>query len=81
MTMPQNFPEWRRDNSGTLADYKAYRRQADAAEGITYRVIYRFGSTEVPSMSTHETYEEAWAEEQGADDEGLDETWIEEVQE
>ena len=44
-----------------------------------YRVIYRFGSTEVPGIRTHATYEEAGAEESAADDEGLDETWIEEV--
>jgi hypothetical protein len=44
---------------------------------VAYRVIYRFGSTEVPSMREHDTREEAQAEADAADDEGLDETWIE----
>lgn len=77
--MAQNFTEWRRENAGTLADYKTYRRQADADEGIAYLVIYRFGSTEVTGIRTHDTYDEAWSEGMAADDEGLDEWWIEEV--
>lgn len=79
MTMAQNFREWRRDNSGTLADWKAYRRQAGAAEGITYRVIYAFGDTEVAGIRTYDSYEEAETEANAADDPGCDTAWVEEV--
>jgi hypothetical protein len=44
-----------------------------------FRVIYAFGSTEVQSLWTHGTYEEALAEALAADDEGLDDTWVEET--
>ena len=45
-----------------------------------YRVIYQFGTTEVASLWTHDTTGEAWNEAlAAADDEGLDDAWIEEV--
>ena len=44
-----------------------------------YRVIYRFGSTEVEGIRPYDTREEAQAEADAADDPGLDLAWVEEV--
>jgi hypothetical protein len=43
-----------------------------------YRVIYKFGSTEVAGIRTYDTREEADAEASAADDPGLNLAWVEE---
>ncbi len=42
-----------------------------------YRVIYRFGNTEVASIRTYEDLGEAEAEARAAGDENADEAWVE----
>ena len=75
MTDPWNFTEAQ----------KRQFREAQAASRLrsehrtVYRVIYAFGSTEVQSIRTYDTREEAEAEADAADDPGLDLAWVEPV--
>jgi len=44
-----------------------------------YRVIYQFGTTEVESIRTYDTREEAQDEADAASEPGLDLAWVEPV--